>query len=131
MNSHIWTSRRTLQGRVRLCGSYLHVLGNQNEMQKSDLVCSKRQDLSQSWKDKGNLKRREEMRTMLNIGEASRTPNKMKQDQRPDKHSSNTTKPQLNPQLAILPAFLPKDPHHISNNTRGGGKIDVQPGGYM
>ena len=70
------------------------------------------------------------MRTMLNIGEASRTLNKMKQDQRPDKHSSSTTKPQLNPQLAILPAFLPKDPH-ISNNTRGGGKIDVQPGGYM
>lgn len=131
MNPHIWTSRRTLQGRIRLCGSSLHVLGNQNEMQESDLVFSKRQGFSQSWKDKGNLKRRGEVRTMLNTGEASRTPNKRKQDQCPDKHSSSTTKPQLNPQLAILPAFLPKDPHHISNNTRGGGKIDVQPGGYM
>ena len=62
MNSHIWTSRRTLQGRVRLRGSSLHVLGNQNEMQESDLVFSKRQGFSQSWKDKSNLKRRGEER---------------------------------------------------------------------
>lgn len=39
--------------------------GHQNGMQESGGVCCRMQDLSRSWKNKDNLERRGEMRTML------------------------------------------------------------------
>ena len=45
---------------------------------------------------------------------------------------SGRTQAQLSPQFAISPAPLPpKDPHCVSTDTQGEGKIDFQPGGYM